>query len=939
MDFAHQDAFGQFQFQAGRWQAGLVEDIGDPRAELAVGELPRGDVHRHLRYPHARLMPGLELAARLGDHPVAHIHHQPQFLDHRDEVARRHQPALRVAPAQQRLGASQTLAVAAELRLVIEDEFVLLEGVAQVAFQFQALQGAGVHVCLIELEVVLAALLGVVHRGVGVLHQLAQFAAVLRAQGDTDTGGDEELAVFQDERPHQVAKNLLGHIDRAVQRHFPGGPWLQQQGELVATHAGHGVVVIDTAQQALGHVLEHTVAGGVAEGVVDRLETVQVEEHQHHPGLLPLGLLQRVVQAVLEQRAVGQVGQGVVVRQAVDALLAGLALADVGEEAHVAGQVAFVVEHSSDADPRRVVLAAASLEPDFAFPGAALVQLLEHIAQVRFLLFVDGEHARQLVEHIAHRVAADPAERFVGLDDVAGRVGDEDRRGGVFEYRGGHAQVFFCAALLADVAADAENAAELVMFVPDQHQAQFDGNLAAVGAQAIEQEQLRGHLGAQGFQLRGVAQCAVDPLDQGVEPGQLRRVGDGRLPAIAEHPFDVVAQHHVHRGADVVQVQLVIGGEDHVADALGEHAVALFAVAQRFAGFELVGDILGHADDPRDAAGVVAGQRLLADVIAAPALVVMAEAKLAVQLLDVAALALLLAQGLVQLGVFGVQEDFPEELAHLRQFVAGVAQGLAQMAVAENHPQALHILDVELVRHGAHDVGPEAFALQQRQLDTLAAGDIADAEDHCVIVATLPWQTDHQPQVLVQALLGRQADFQFQLRLVVEHRTDQLQADAVVFQDATGNQLAPGAIAAIDPEQLQGDLVHFSDFQFAEQAVAQGRIVFQALFKFTAAAQAQAFEGCRQAGQVEHAQGDAGAFENILIAAPAFLQDTVAAAHVDQCQQRQQGTEDGEDGLADQCREQFAPAAFFVVKAAQLPVAVVQIRQHHVLQRRLLGVG
>jgi hypothetical protein len=30
-----------------------------------------------------------------------------------------------------------------------------------------------------------------------------------------------------------------------------------------------------------------------------------------------------------------------------------------------------------------------------------LMQLLEHVAQVGFLLFVDGEHVRQLVEHFA----------------------------------------------------------------------------------------------------------------------------------------------------------------------------------------------------------------------------------------------------------------------------------------------------------------------------------------------------------------------------------------------------------------------------------------------------------------------------------------------------------------------------------------------------------
>lgn len=384
----------------------------------------------------------------------------------------------------------------------------------------QALQGAGVHFGLVELEVVLAAFLGVVHRGIGVFHQLAQFAAILRAEGDADTGGDEELAVFQHERAHQAAEDVLGHVNGAVKGHLAGGARLQQQGELVAAHARHGVVVIHAGQQTQGHVLEHAVAGGMAEGVVDRLETIQVEEHQHHPGLLPFGLLQRVVQAVLEQCAVGQVGEGVVVGQAVDALFAGLALADVGEEAHVAGQVALVIEYCSNADPRRVVVAVAALEPHLAFPTAALVQLLDHIAQVAFLLFIDGKHARQLIEHFTDGITADTAERFVGLDDIAGRVGDEDRRRGVLEYRRGHAQVFFGAALLADVAAHAKHAFKTLVIVPHQHQAQLDRDLAAIGAQAVEQEQLGWQLAAQLGQLRRVAHGVADAFHQAVDAGE-----------------------------------------------------------------------------------------------------------------------------------------------------------------------------------------------------------------------------------------------------------------------------------------------------------------------------------------------------------------------------------------------------------------------------------
>ncbi|MNO77214.1 hypothetical protein D3C76_683150 [compost metagenome] len=66
----------------------------------------------------------------------------------------------------------------------------------------------------------------------------------------------------------------------------------------------------------------------------------------------------------------------------------------------------------------------------------------------------------------------------------------------MFEYRGGHSQVFLGPALLADVATYPQHAFERAVLVPDQDQSQFDRNLASVGPQAVEQEQLGLHLAA-----------------------------------------------------------------------------------------------------------------------------------------------------------------------------------------------------------------------------------------------------------------------------------------------------------------------------------------------------------------------------------------------------------------------------------------------------------
>ena len=54
----------------------------------------------------------------------------------------------------------------------------------------------------------------------------------------------------------------------------------QQDRELVAAEAGHGVRLAHDVAQPVGDLDEQLVAAGVAEGVVDLLEAVDVEQHE-----------------------------------------------------------------------------------------------------------------------------------------------------------------------------------------------------------------------------------------------------------------------------------------------------------------------------------------------------------------------------------------------------------------------------------------------------------------------------------------------------------------------------------------------------------------------------------------------------------------------------------------------------------------------------------
>ena len=79
--------------------------------------------------------------------------------------------------------------------------------------------------------------------------------------------------------------------------------------------------------QPLADLAEHEVAGRVAERVVDRLEVVEVHEQHRHRAAVARLALERVFDAVLEQRAVREPGDRVVERLVRELLLERLALA------------------------------------------------------------------------------------------------------------------------------------------------------------------------------------------------------------------------------------------------------------------------------------------------------------------------------------------------------------------------------------------------------------------------------------------------------------------------------------------------------------------------------------------------------------------------------------------------------------------------------------
>ena len=101
--------------------------------------------------------------------------------------ARVEQAALGVLPADQRLEPGDLAAAQADDRLVVEDQLVAFERVAQLALDLEPAQGAGPHLGVEELAARAAAFLGPVHGGVGVAdQQVGARPARGRGPGDGD---------------------------------------------------------------------------------------------------------------------------------------------------------------------------------------------------------------------------------------------------------------------------------------------------------------------------------------------------------------------------------------------------------------------------------------------------------------------------------------------------------------------------------------------------------------------------------------------------------------------------------------------------------------------------------------------------------------------------------------------------------------------------------
>ncbi len=216
----------------------------------------------------------------------------------------------RMFPTQQRLHTDDAEVVEVVDRLVGETELIVDECRTKFELELHVAGDLGLQLWEVDLVAVLPGALRVVQRDVRIAQQLPTRRAI--ADRDADAGVDHQRhrdALELEGLTHHIEQSLGDELRRDVELGV-----LDQDDELVATHPPDRVGIPQRARQPGGHGDEQSVAGLVAERVVDVLEVVEVDEQRRTRRPVALAAGEELLDAVHDQRPVRQVGQRVVQR-------------------------------------------------------------------------------------------------------------------------------------------------------------------------------------------------------------------------------------------------------------------------------------------------------------------------------------------------------------------------------------------------------------------------------------------------------------------------------------------------------------------------------------------------------------------------------------------------------------------------------------------------
>jgi len=344
--------------------------------------------------------------------PFTDLGDDPGVLGNRHEFRGTQPAAGRVIPAQQGLESGDFLGGGVDHRLVGQLEPARGQGIAKVLFELAAFLGISVQVRRVEVMSPAAAVLGRIEREIGIADDRLAGHPVVGRDGDADRGADH----------HPVAVDLVwfgqGHDDPlgAVSQGVAGAAAGDDYLKLVTAEPPHAPGAFHHPLKPLRHLPEQGIPGRMAEGVIDLLEPVEIEQEHGAGAVFDSAGVEYLFERFRHLQPVGEACERIVVREACRLFLVALALGKVAAGTAEALEIVEIVVNRQAVDRPPALLAVEG--------GSPQAQVLERGACVevevqRALAFAALAFFKEQVgEGAAHQLA------LVRTDDLADRAGD-----------------------------------------------------------------------------------------------------------------------------------------------------------------------------------------------------------------------------------------------------------------------------------------------------------------------------------------------------------------------------------------------------------------------------------------------------------------------------------------------------------------------------------
>ncbi len=248
----------------------MLEQFHDIADQIITQQVISGNVYRHLQDQTA-LTPFGQLAHRLFDHPVGQQVNASGTLGEDDEFSGRDITELRMSPAQQRLGLTHIALTNIQLGLVMQHQFAILRGFAQITNERDLSLVGQVTSILIDLQAT-GKERGVLAGNYRTVEQFLGGVTVLRVHRDTNAAFKLQLMIVDTLRLTQQPLHSVSHAHRAS-----AGRVVQQQQKLIGPQSRHGIASAQITLQALAHLSQQLVHAFGAHAFADRGEVLDTQ--------------------------------------------------------------------------------------------------------------------------------------------------------------------------------------------------------------------------------------------------------------------------------------------------------------------------------------------------------------------------------------------------------------------------------------------------------------------------------------------------------------------------------------------------------------------------------------------------------------------------------------------------------------------------------------